>query len=193
MKPTLWGPPVWSLLFACAWTCTRDNYAHLFSILFDHLEVLLPCPSCRRHYKRHIPVVHRRLGGTPPQTPEHAFRWLYFMKDEVNRTLRRKSIALNEFVERYALHGGSLDEVAVADAFVLMAIAAHHEQQDDAYVSFCHAVAVLLPVPCGAALSSFLAAVSRPIIPAAMRIAHHTRDQHSKKILPRSHYDALVD
>lgn len=190
MQASLWGPTMWHLLFACAWSCPVDAFEELKTLLFEIIPKTLPCVSCRRNYVAHIGIVHKRAHI--PRTPEHAFRWLWYMKDEVNKALKRTSIPMSEFIERYVLHGSLVNEVEVADMLMLVAIVAHAIERDDEYIQMCHIFSRLLPLPPEAALVRCLSVVRKPIVNAALCTARNTRKQHAQKVLVRAHYQAIV-
>ena len=118
MRATLWGPAVWRLMFACTWRLAPENVARVRRLLIEVLPDLLPCPTCQEHYRGALARVNRRAHGHPREG-DHAFRWCWYMKDEVNRRLQRQSIHLSDLVDRYLLHGNVIAEVETADVLVL--------------------------------------------------------------------------
>lgn len=188
MRPTVWGPPMWHVLFACAWHCDAAHFDVLRRLLLTQMPLLLPCEKCRKHAKAHMPNVHRRARGEP-RDPAHAFRWLWHLKDEVNQTLRVRSVALDEITERYVLHGGVVDDVIVGDLLVLVALAARKMQRDDLFVEFCASLAVLLPLPEDSELRRHLERdMRRPVVPAAVRAARAARVERGLRPLVAQHY-----
>lgn len=181
MRATLWGPAVWRIMFASTWRLAPENVEHARRLLLDLIPELLPCPTCQEHYRGALTRVHRRAGGKP-RDGDHAFRWCWYMKDEVNQRLRRPSIHLADLVDRYLLHGNVVAEVEVADVLVLMALSSRATNRDDAFVEFCAHLALLLPLPSDSTLRHYLAHVARPVVPTALRLARHTREAHG---LPR--------
>ena len=193
MKPILWGPSVWQALFACAWACPAQRLDRLLALIQTQVPPLLPCAKCREHFARHVPRVNRRARGEP-RDAEHAFRWLWYLKDEVNATLRRPSITLEDLTERYLLHGAIVDDVALGDTLVLLALSAHELQRDDVFVDLCQTLAVLLPLPHDSCLRKALAAITeRPVVPAAVRAAKAARIERGLRPLTLSHYRAASE
>lgn len=193
-NPALWGPPVWQMLFACAWHCDASHFAELRELLLHQMPLLLPCEKCRHHFATHKPVVDRRAHGEP-RTAEHAFKWLWYLKDTINKSLRppRPSITMDDLTERHVLHGGVVDDVALGDALVLVAIEARALDRDDLFVSMCRTLSTLLPLPEDSQLRRALAVAGRPIVPVATRTARAARVERGLPELPASHYRILSD
>lgn len=192
MKQTLWGPPLWDALFACANACSDANFPLLRDVLLVHLPLVLPCELCRNHFRRHLPDVHRDAGGRP-RDPAHAVVWLYYLKDRVNRSLRRRSPSLEDVQQRLRFEDSRVDDVALANALVLMAISAHAQKIDDVFQAFCKALAVLLPLAEDSNLRMGLGGgIERPIVASTARVARATRIEHGLRALPRSHYEAIA-
>lgn len=190
MRPVLWGPPLWQAMFACAWACADLDV--LRALLLRQLPLLLPCGECRDNYARHLPRVRRRANGELLDR-DHAFRWLWYLKDEVNRTLERPSVPLRDVADRYALHGGAVDDVALGDVLVLVALSARRLKRDDVFVEACHALAALLPLPDDSQFRAELAHASRPVVGAAMRAACAARVERGLGVFPLEHYRALAE
>lgn len=191
MKPVLWGGPLWQALFGMAWTCDAKRMPLLRTLLTEQLPPLLPCASCRAHAVQHIPRVNRRAKGTP-KSPGHAFRWLWYLKDEVNQTLRKPSLSLADLTERYVLHGGLVDEVAVADVLVLVALEAHELDRDDLCIELFHALAELLPLPIDSQFRASLASSSRPVVAASVRAAKAARIERGLHAFSVAHYRSVA-
>lgn len=191
-NPILWGPPLWQAMFACAWHCDAASFEHLYELLLRQIPLLIPCEKCRHHFATNKTTVDRRARGEP-KTPEHAFRWLWYLKDEINRSLRRSSVSLDDVTERHLLHGGIVDDVALGDALVLVAIEARTLDRDDLFVSLCHTLTRLLPLPVDSELRRELEVASRPIVPAALRAAKAARIERGLPQMPLAHYRSMSD
>ena len=126
----------------------------------------------------HIRKVNQRAHGKPRTEDKHAFRWMWYLKDEVNKTLQGYSLSLPlaSLTERYTLFGNMIDEVKVADVLVLVAISLHERKLDDVYVCFCHTLAILLPVPKDSELLHHLT-IAKPSI-----VAHASRASKAARI-----------
>lgn len=206
MHSTLWGPGMWQLMFACAWSAKPEDADAVRALLLDQIPYLLPCGTCRENFSKHLAKVNRRAQGAPradeyvyaraktsaARSPDHAFRWLWYLKDEVNKLTGHPSLPYAELVDRHVLHGAHLDEVVVADTLVLVALSARKLERDDLFVTFCHTLARLLPVPLDAALRQYLTATERPVVNAALRCARHVRIQNGRPPLVMAHYRTVA-
>jgi hypothetical protein len=191
-NPALWGPALWQALFACAWRVSRDAQQLLFDLLTRQMPPLLPCEACRAHYVKRQGRVDRRAGG-PPDRQERAFRWLWYLKDEVNRANGQASIDFDDLTQRFALHGGAVDDVALGDALVLVAMEARHNDRDALFLEFCAALAALLPLPHDSELRTALLAAHRPIVPFAVRAARAARVERGLAPFSLAHYRVAAD
>ena len=191
MKGTLWGPPLWNMMFACTWSADASRLSDIEDLLLEQLPFLLPCVTCRANYRKHIPIVHQKTNGRP-RTSDAYFKWCWYMKNEVNRTTKHPSLPLAELVERYVLHGAHVPEVPLADVLVLVAISARSLQQDDLFIDFCTTLSKLLPIPQDSAMRTLLTQIQRPIVNSALRCARNTRLQHGMRPLVLSHYRAVA-
>ena len=181
---------MWRMLLACAWTCDAD-LPELVRVLYELVPRVLPCPTCRAHYAEALPRVKQRARHAP-RTKDEAFRWIWYMKDEVNKHTKTPSIHFADLVDRYVLHGGAVDEVETADVLTLMALAARAEDADDAHVAWCAFLAAQLPLAADSTLRHYLAHVTRPIVATTLRCARHTRESHGLRVLPLAHYRAAA-
>lgn len=191
MHSTLWGPPLWEMMFACAWNVSAATHGLLNALLLHELPHLLPCETCRNNYERHEKVV-KKLHKRPLRTVDDFVLWCWYLKDEVNKTTKQVSIPLNEVVERLLLHGPHVSEVRLADVLVLMALSARGTNRDNLFISFCHNLSQVLPLPKDSALRATLAIVERPICNSALRCARRTRIQHGVDTLVMAHYKAMA-
>lgn len=182
MKPILWGSGMWHIVFTAAWHCNADKFPLLLEMIQLHLPTLIPCEKCKKHYLKHCPVVRRRAQGDP-RDAIHAFRWLYFLKDEVNKTLAIRSTSLTDLTERYLLYKGRVDEVLIADTLVCIAISAEKTGDDDIFLQFCNHMLHLLPFAYDSELEKGLRVLRKPVVTHTMRIYVNTRKEHG---LPHS-------
>ena len=177
MEPTLWGPGLWHLLFSITWNCKDDNeFAAAKRIALVHVPLLLPCKLCQNHYVRNNASLTRRLGQ--PKNPTELFEWLYYLKDEVNKTLRTRSIALPHFRARFATVGATLNDVLVADTLLMIAVGKENDGDDDVFVEMCLAMEPLLPLPEDSVLRRGLTEMRTPIVDRAYRTSKRTRMEH---------------
>ena len=99
VNPTLWGPATWQFLFSCAWHCKRKDIPALHYLVFVLTPRILPCVKCREHHISNHKRVIRRLGSSY-ETGHDIFRYLWHLKDEVNRSMGCKSIKIDDLTER---------------------------------------------------------------------------------------------
>lgn len=187
VRPTLWGPPLWQALFSSAWHADSCQWELLQHVVFLDVPALLPCEKCRAHFHRAVPILRRSVKD--PTTPSQVFEWLYLLKDRVNRTLGQKStITLVELRERYTFHAGVVDDVALGDAIVLMALYAHEHGNDDRFIEFCVRLGSLLPLPSDSQLIHALSHMRRPVATEAWRAARGARVERGLPLLSLPHY-----
>lgn len=191
-NPVLWGPAVWQAMLASAWQCAPANLPVLIDLLLRLVPLLLPCQKCRVHFAKHLPTVSRRAHGDP-KTAKHAFRWIWFLKHQVNRSLGQQSIALDDLTERFALHGAVVDDVLLGDALVLIALEARALDRDALFLELCAALAILLPLPQDSQLHAVLAAATRPIVPCALAAARAARVERGVPVLGLVRYKTAAD
>ena len=195
-NPSLWGPTFWQMLFVCAWHCDAAHFEDLKQLVLHQMPLLLPCEKCQNHYTKHLPVVRRKAKGEP-KTAEQVFKWLWDLKDQVNKSLRPPvpSISLDDLTARHLLHGAIVDDVALGDTLVLVALAASEPRvgRDDLFVTFCHTLAELLPLPEGSPVMKSLQSMKRPIRPATFHLAKCARIQRGLPVLPLRHYSYISD
>lgn len=194
VKPTLWGPSLWQTMFACAWTCSGKHVTHLLNLVLRQIPLLLPCEKCRLHFIETSRTATRRAGGEPC-TSEDVFRWLYFLKDEVNKLNRQRTpVTLDDVTERHCFHGGIVDDVALGDALVLVALNAHKMERDAIFVDMCQNLARLLPLPSDSELIQKLKCIQeKPIVPATVRAAKAARVERGLSVLTLPHYRTIAD
>lgn len=187
MKPALWGPGLWHLMFSITWNCRdHESTPALMRVIFYHIPTLLPCKLCQEHYVKHRGGLNRRLGE--PKTSAEVLTWLYYLKDEVNKGLRTRSISLDELRQRFLLFGGRLDDVLVADTLVMLAIATETTGDEDVFIDFCTHLTRLLPLPADSELLRNLQRVRRPVTAHAYRVCKNTRIEHGIRFPTLDHF-----
>ena len=189
MHPSLWGPGLWQALFACAWCCRKAHGPALSDVILRLLPLLLPCEKCRLHFAAKRAKVKRRARGDPLDAAT-AFRWLYYLKDEVNQTAGLRSPPLEVVQSTYAFHGPLVDDVRLGDALVLVALEAHELGRGELCAELCRAFAMLLPLPADSELRRHLARVegTKPVVPQVVRAARAARVERGLPQLSLAHY-----
>ena len=177
MEPVLWGPGLWHLLFSIAWNC-RDGalVSYLLRVVLFHVPTLLPCRLCQGHYVRNHALLKHRYGE--PKTAEEAFKWLYFLKDEVNKRQHIRSVPFKEFRTRFSVFGGPVNDVLVADTILLISIAKEEDGDDEVFVEFCKFLSKLLPLPHDSELVKSLSRMRDPIVVHSYIAFRNTRIEH---------------
>lgn len=90
IPPETWGPFFWNTIHIIALGYpTNPSHAHKKAAkeFFENLQILIPCPICRAHYKEHI--------GKYPILPHldrrgDLFRWTLLLHNEVNKSLQKQ-------------------------------------------------------------------------------------------------------
>lgn len=191
MKSSLWGPPLWQAMFACAW------HSDARELLLDQLPLLLPCSLCRNHFRSKRTVIDRKVRYDTkrlPRAPTQTFLWLWYLKGEVNRLPpARPNLSYDELESRYMLHGPLVDEVALADVFVLIALDAHARNHDELFALVCTELHKALPVPNDSQFRLALAHVrAGAIVSGALRAARAARVERGLCTHGIAHYKALL-
>ena len=187
-NPSLWGPAAWEALFACAWACPKRELERLVAMV-DATLATLPCKKCRRHALRARAEATRRLRGAI-DCPQQMFRWLYLLKDEVNKSLGRPSPPMSDVTARYIFHSGvPVNDVALGDALVLFAVEAERDGLEIEFSVLCQSLGDLLPLPADSELRMLVGRV-RPsyAVTAALRAARATRIERGFEPLGLAHY-----
>jgi hypothetical protein len=110
LRPSVWGPFFWMTIHIIALgysadpTYTEKRAAKEF---FEGLSHLLPCPTCREHYKQHI--------RSSPITPyldrrQDLFKWTIDLHNAVNKSLGKPTwteAELLAYIERLGKYGRS--------------------------------------------------------------------------------------
>lgn len=193
MNPIVWGPALWQALFACASAAhTTTKVAALRELLLTQIPLLLPCARCRQHFQQKRAKVTRRAQGEP-NTSDQAVRWLWFLKDEVNRTQGRVSVPLDDVRKRITFHANLVDDVALADVLVLVALSAKIRDRDVLFVECCHTFAILLPLPHDSQLRHALQHMSLPVVTNALRAAKASRIERGLPPLTLPQYKTQQD
>jgi len=192
MKASLWGPPFWKALFDSAWSCKGD-YTHLLpTLLLEVVPLILPCETCRKNYANHIPEVTAK-AKCEPRDGKTSFRWLYFMKKEVNSTFKppRPNIPFGELSERYVLHGGSVHEVELADVLVLISLSSRDLKRDDAFIDFCRILSQTLCIPHDSSLKVHLSKMAKPIVNSAYKCSKSVRTEYGLPVPVLNYYKEM--
>jgi hypothetical protein len=96
IPPETWGPFFWNTIHIAALGYPGEpSHSHKKAAkeFFESLQVLIPCPICRDHYKVHLakypilPHLDRRRD---------LFRWTLLLHNEVNKSLNKPQFTEEE-------------------------------------------------------------------------------------------------
>jgi hypothetical protein len=160
--------------------------------LVECIGELLPCDKCRRHFAANRTKVNRRAGKIPIDTKGMLF-WLYCLKDEINKSLRKTSISYDELMNRCIFHGAVVDDVMIADTLVIFAISALDLRRVAEFLELCTLLTELLPVPHDAELKRYLPKVSETfLVSETVKVARACRVERGLQPLATTHYQSLI-
>jgi len=95
--PMLWGKHVWKTMEIFACTLNYENKHHIFDFL-EKLQYLLPCPTCRGHYKEYFQKKspHRHM-----KSPIDLLRWIHELQGEIRRRQQRedKNLSFEDYLD----------------------------------------------------------------------------------------------
>ena len=95
--PKIWGPPLWDILHYITFRYDETKDEKIYHELFTkHLPNLMPCKSCRDHYKQHIKKLPIRL-----ESRNSLSRWLVHIHNKVNKQLKKKEMPYEIIKSRY--------------------------------------------------------------------------------------------
>lgn len=99
MEPKIWGPSAWIFLHSVTLNYPdnqssqhKENYKKFFESLGD----VLPCPTCKKHYKENIIKNPIRLDSKDDLT-----KWLIDIHNKVNETNGKELFSYESFNEKY--------------------------------------------------------------------------------------------
>lgn len=182
------------MLFSCAWEYREDdeNLASLKELI-RRTCAILPCQECRNHYEKNQMKASRRLGRDIHNGSD-VFEWLYWLKDEVNRSQRRKShISLYTLRSIYTFHGPYVDEVKLADALVCFAMFSKEKGETQEFNDLCHTIHSVLPVARDSQFLQHLKGINpTATLTGSVRCAQAARAERGVPVLSLQHYRRSV-
>lgn len=100
--PKIWGPPAWTFLHTvtlnypkCPSNSDKQNYKNFF----NNLENILPCDTCRRHFKNHLkkyPLTYDILSSK-----RELIKWLIDVHNEINKMNGKREYYYDEVLSYY--------------------------------------------------------------------------------------------
>jgi hypothetical protein len=109
LNPHFWGPSVWRTIHAFAVGFpdepTKDEVDAIVKF-FDSLNYLIPCESCREHYKQN----YKMLPPMPVYSKKDLVKWTFDLHNVVNRMLKKKEYSYEDFESEYELQKNHKNE-----------------------------------------------------------------------------------
>lgn len=149
MDPNVWGPPMWDLLFTLCFKCDAPMCSETLVGLLDALEVVLPCPDCRKSY-----IKHRQMMQSTSSRDLSIAKWLWKIHDMVNAKLGKICISFEKLEARHKSMTCLTNDFAIVDLFAIASMSADASAIRDAFVKVigllaqineCHNVFFRLP------------------------------------------------
>ena len=126
MDPLLWGPCVWKTLFSISFNCNSSDVPSVQKLL-KLLERVIPCPTCRTHYK----INRTKADDLHPLTnKENIHKWLWYMKTLINKQIKIKNTELKYIKLRYDTFGHDICDTELCDVLVLISLTVKGEDVD---------------------------------------------------------------
>ena len=98
MDTKIWGPSAWLFIHTIAWNYNpeRDGETEAYRIFFTNIENVLPCPGCRKHYKKHFDKLELEDAL---KTNKSMWKWSVMMHNRVNKSIGRPTWSENKAEE----------------------------------------------------------------------------------------------
>tara|TARA_A100001015_G_scaffold23936_1_gene27072 strand:+ start:2371 stop:2934 length:564 start_codon:yes stop_codon:yes gene_type:complete len=183
MDPELWGPPIWSLLFSISFRAKTENILDISEAL-KLLEKLIPCPSCKAHY-----IVNRKKWDRlfPHINLTNIKKWLWNMKNDVNRLTHKKSITFSELEKRYRFFDHTICDTALADSLMLMCTYIKNEEEE-VFKRFIYLIGKLTSSFLQGPFSSLLLCLTEPVKQDFLDIVNTLRKSYDMNSRVQSFY-----
>ena len=114
LEPKKWGPHMWrslhSITFAYPDNPTEEDKIN-YKSFFNFLSNVLPCESCRQHYKENITCGNLNINNKEIfESRDNLTKWLYELHNLVNKqTNKNIVISYKEVVKDYLSMAGGGD------------------------------------------------------------------------------------
>jgi len=105
LPPEVWGPFFWHTIHVAALGYSQEpNYSEKKAMkeFFESLQILIPCPICRDHYKSHMA---KMPIGPSLDNRKDLFRWTVDLHNEVNEMLGKRKYTETEIIQYYTRLG----------------------------------------------------------------------------------------
>lgn len=101
IPPQVWGPFFWNVIHIVALGYpTEPTYTHKKAVkeFFESLQVIVPCPKCRRHFADHLikyPITPHLDARTD------LFKWTVVLHNAVNKALGKPEFTEKETINYF--------------------------------------------------------------------------------------------
>lgn len=105
IPPEVWGPFFWHTIHITVLGYPQDpNYSDKKAMkeFLESLQILIPCPICRDHYKSHM---SKMPIGPSLDSRKDLFRWTIDLHNEVNKMLGKREYTETEVIQYYSRLG----------------------------------------------------------------------------------------
>lgn len=100
LDPKIWGPKVWDLLFFISLHVDLNIHIELVRDVFFHLNFILPCESCQKHFLEHRVKINP-FKFIHKSDKLSAAEWVWMLKDMVNQEIGKSSIEFSLVYNKY--------------------------------------------------------------------------------------------
>ena len=100
----VWGSTLWKVIHLAPLIIDDNNTifkAHSYKALMSCLQIVLPCPVCRVHFKQNLPKI---MIDDYIHSPTSLFAWSVAMHNEVNVSLNKRKYSIEEAKSLYINH-----------------------------------------------------------------------------------------
>ena len=98
----VWGPALWRVIHLAPLIIDDDDETkfktHSYKALMSCLQIVLPCPVCRVHFRKNLPKI---MIDDYIHSPRGLFLWSVAMHNEVNSSLNKKIYTVDEALSLY--------------------------------------------------------------------------------------------
>ena len=111
MEPNIWGEKAWFFLHTITLSLPEnisENLQKDIYIYFSLLQKLLPCPSCKDNYKKHLVKypLNNRL-----KTKKDVVSWLVDIHNEVNKMNNKSIMSYKDVITYYKNEYGFIGKI----------------------------------------------------------------------------------
>ena len=105
IPPEVWGPFFWHTIHIAVLGYPQEpayGDKKAMKEFLESLQILVPCPICREHYKSHL--VKMPIGPSLDSRKD-LFRWTIDLHNEVNKMLGKREYSETEVIQYYSRLG----------------------------------------------------------------------------------------